>query len=309
MIIDILLATYNGEKFIEEQLASISRQTYFEKCRIIISDDGSTDRTREIIQKFADRFGNAIVVNDKSTNRGAKERFEYLLSKSTADYVMFCDQDDIWLPKKVEYSYKSILRSEKLHGLVPTMGFSDLIVGDEYGNQTNKSLWSYQGLRVNNIDSFEKALTENKATGCTIIMNGLLRDLLLPFPDSVVMHDWWAYLICTAYGKPFVIPETAIIYRQHSSNTVGARKKSKIDTINKMIRRDFSGVRRESNESLRQATAFVERFSDDLHSEKAQKLIRVIENKRITNIYRIPKNGYLKSGIMANIKWVIYHTI
>ena len=138
-MVSILLATYNGEKFLIEQLNSIINQSY-EDWTLYIHDDGSSDGTIAIINQYCDQYENIIYLPDLIVHRGAAQSFMCLLEQVNADYYMFCDQDDVWLPYKIEKTY--IAMQEKPVDS-PVLIFSDLVVVDSDLNIINKSFWFY----------------------------------------------------------------------------------------------------------------------------------------------------------------------
>ena len=140
IMIAILMATYNGSRYLREQIDSILSQTN-DNWQLYIHDDGSTDSTMDIILEYCNKYiGKIVYLNDAQKHRGAAMSFMYLLKQVEADYYMFCDQDDVWLPNKVEQEFKSITEysNEK-----PILVFSDLYIVDEKLNVIEKSYWRY----------------------------------------------------------------------------------------------------------------------------------------------------------------------
>lgn len=222
MNIDILLATYNGGKYIDEQLDSILAQTYTE-WYLIVHDDGSTDNTLDIIKYYQNLYPEKIqIINDGVRCGGAKENFAHLMRFSTAPYIMFCDQDDVWLPNKIECTFDKLLEIEKKKPGIPILVHSDLMVVDEELNILSDSMFTSQRL-PKQILSTNQLLVQNNITGCTVVINRQALLVSLPIPDVAIMHDWWiACKVLQNKGVIFFVDNALINYRQHSNNTVGS---------------------------------------------------------------------------------------
>ena len=220
--IDILLATYNGEKFVKEQIESILNQTY-ENFNLIISDDASTDNTLNILEEY-EKKDTRIKVFKKEKNKGLIDNFEFLLKNVTSDYFMFSDQDDIWKKDKIEKSINK-LKEESL-GLV----YTDLEIVDEKLNVIYPSYWKYKQIykKIIKYNNFEALYLNNFVTGCTILAKSkYIKDILpLPRNSKFVLHDYWTALIISAKDKISYVEEPTIQYRQHKNNRVGSSRKS-----------------------------------------------------------------------------------
>lgn len=220
--IDILLATYNGEKFVKEQIESILNQTY-ENFNLIISDDASTDNTLNILEEY-EKKDTRIKVFKKEKNEGLINNFEFLLKNVTSDYFMFSDQDDIWKKDKIEKSINKL--KEKNSGLV----YTDLEIVDEKLNVIYPSYWKYKQIykKIIKYNNFEVLYLNNFVTGCTILAKSkYIKDILpLPRNSKFVLHDYWTALIISAKDKISYVEEPTIQYRQHKNNRVGSSRKS-----------------------------------------------------------------------------------
>lgn len=222
-MISILLAVYNGEKYLEEQLNSLMVQTY-QDFKVIIRDDLSNDSTVALIKEYQMRFPNKIeILEDNLGNLRSSKSFMQLLSCSgDCEYVMFCDQDDIWLPNKIELSLNEIKSLEKTKVSIPLLVFSDLTVVNEKLNIIQESFWRYQSLIPKSAFNWKKLLAQNVITGCTIIMNANAKQVCLPFNLPHMLHDQWIGVNVAKYGKVGFLPEQTILYRQHENNVAGA---------------------------------------------------------------------------------------
>lgn len=220
--VDILMATYNGENYLSEQIDSILNQTY-SNFRLLISDDGSTDNTRKILEKYTKKDKRVIVyLQDK--NLGIVGNFEFLLKKVDNPYFMFSDQDDIWNLDKIEKSLKKIKESNA------ELIYTDLEVVDSNLNTTYSSYWKLKNIyhKIKKYNSFESLYLNNFVTGCTILSKKEVIEKVLPLPKTskYVLHDYWIPLIISQSGKIDYIEEPLIRYRQHKNNKVGSKRKS-----------------------------------------------------------------------------------
>jgi glycosyltransferase involved in cell wall biosynthesis len=227
MKVDILLAAYNGEKYLAEQIESILIQTYTD-WRIIARDDGSTDNTLTLLKSYADIYKDKfLLVESGKQNLGPCQNFALLLNFSDAEYIMFCDQDDIWLPNKIEITIDKMLEMENAHPDRPLLIHTDLNIVDDNLNLISNSMWEYQDLDIRIEKHLYEIAVHNIVTGCTVMINRKARLCSIPIPREALMHDWWIAIIVCKYGIISHIPQSTILYRQHSNNKLGAREKNK----------------------------------------------------------------------------------
>lgn len=210
--IDILLASYNGEKFIREQIDSILSQTY-SNFRLIISDDCSKDSTRDILKEY-EKKDNRIKVYYQEKNLGYVKNFEFLLTKVESEVYCLSDQDDVWMPEKVEKTYKKL--KEENADLV----FTDLEVVDEkletmLPSFNDHMLLSRKIKKYQN--SYKMQYLYNCVTGCTLMSKKKFIEKIVPIPtdSKYVIHDTWIGLIVALKGKVSYLNERTIKYRQH----------------------------------------------------------------------------------------------
>ncbi|WP_157937539.1 glycosyltransferase family 2 protein [Vibrio breoganii] len=226
------MATYNGEKFIREQLDSIfqcdNANHYIRK--IIISDDHSDDDTVTII-KSIDNEQIELVYNNQ--NSGVISNFENALKYSTAEYVIFCDQDDVWNKNKLNVLLSGICELDKTTK-VPALFFSDIEVVDEDLNVITPSFWGHQSINPETINDDLSLIFNNVAPGCSMIVNRSLLIKALPFPENIIMHDWWLVLCAKYFGVISYSPIATLKYRQHENNTLGANSESHITRVNRL---------------------------------------------------------------------------
>ncbi|WP_332402557.1 glycosyltransferase family 2 protein [Vibrio metschnikovii] len=217
----VLVSTYNGEHYLKEQLDSILNQSYKE-IEIFIRDDGSSDRTVEIIEEYTSTHKNINFI-DNCVNLGCAESFLSLLDNVNADYYFFCDQDDIWIDKKVEITLSKFSNNND----IPHLVHSDLFVVNESLNIINQSFYDYQKLDPIVGYDKKKLVVQNYIVGCTVCINKELRDLVVKYMNvpgihGVAMHDWWVALTAIFFGKITYIDSPLVYYRQHDNNVLGA---------------------------------------------------------------------------------------
>lgn len=259
--VDILLATYNGKQYLREQLNSILSQSY-SNFRLLISDDLSTDGTREILAEYVEKDKRIIIFNQEK-NLGVVKNFEFLLKKVENKYYMFSDQDDIWKENKIEKSIQTL--EETNSDLV----YTDLEVVDENLNVTYESYWKLKGIynKIKKYNNFESLYLNNFVTGCTILSKKEFIKEVLPLPNTskFVLHDYWIPLILSQKHKITYIEEPLIKYRQHKNNKVGSKKKTDELKSFEEIRSLFINVKKEH------FTVFIKN-EDKFIDEKIKKL-------------------------------------
>lgn len=220
MRVDIVLASYNGEKFISEFIESLFQQTY-QNWKLIVSDDGSQDKTVEVIDHYISLDGRIVLVN-QIPQKGVINNFNRALSFVESDYIMFADQDDVWLPSKLEESinyFKVVESTEGKH--IPLLLFSDLILVDESLNLIAASFYKYRNLNPLNNTSFKYLLWCSSLYGCTVLFNRALLKIVKNIDDRVMMHDQIFGLFASLFGKVVFLDEPTVLYRQHDANVIG----------------------------------------------------------------------------------------
>jgi glycosyltransferase involved in cell wall biosynthesis len=201
--ISVCIATYNGEKYIHQQLGSILGQIG-ESDEIIISDDSSSDRTVEIIKTFDDK---RIRLLENNRFHSPAYNFENALENVTGDIIFLSDQDDIWLENKVKIM-KGLLQKYELV-------VSDCIVINENEDILQESFFKIRGSKK----GFLNNLVKNSYMGCCMAFNRRILDIALPFPDNLPMHDMWIGMIGELYGKTYFCDQRLVKYRRHEHST------------------------------------------------------------------------------------------
>lgn len=242
----ILMATFNGSKFIAEQIDSIINQT-FKDWTLFIRDDNSHDDTMIIIEKYIDKFSDKIVLlKDEDGTLGAKDNFMRLLKDIDSNYYMFSDQDDVWLPEKVMLSYNKYMEVAMLHPNLPIIIHSDSIIVDEQLNIITKSFWNNEGL-FPSLFSFYNYVSISCLQGATMFFNNNVKLLINKYVNIPIMHDWWITTETLKNGGIVVpIKQPLLYYRQHNSNvhgvvlTKGSIIRSKFSNLNSKIQNNIS---------------------------------------------------------------------
>ena len=269
MIVQILLSTYNGTKYIIPLMESLLGQDY-PHMEILVRDDGSNDGTVELLREYAANHTNIKVVT--GVNLGFARSFFKLLeiSSPAADYIAFCDQDDVWLQDKVSRAVK-FLRSYP--PWTPALYFSRLTVVDE-----NLRLLGYTKIPRKEL-SFRNALVEGPlGLGCTILLNQTARKLLHEFPSQAYTHDWWIYLVLSGFGTIIYDKESRILYRKHASNVFGISF-GVIDKCKVKIQRFKTGKLQYQN-VMDQAKEFMRIYGSSLPIEHKSILEHLLENRK-----------------------------
>lgn len=232
MKIDILMATYNGENYLKEQIDSILNQTH-QDFRLLISDDCSQDGTRQILKEYVEK-DNRVVVFLQTKNLGVVKNFEYLMEKVENEYFMFSDQDDIWQNDKIKRSIEQIIKTNS------DLVYSDLEVVNQDLDVLYQSYWKLKGFekKVKKYNDFKSLYLNNFVTGCTMLVKSKWLEKILPLPhkSKYILHDYWTALVVSKFGKMTYLDQPLVKYRQHFGNNIGSKKRS--DQI-----KDFSQMR------------------------------------------------------------------
>lgn len=227
----VLMATYNGDKYLSEQIDSIFSQTSGD-WTLYIQDDGSNDKTLDIIRKYAD--GDKVILVDKGlTRQGACMNFMSLLNMVESQYYMFCDQDDVWLPQKIELSMNRMEEMERLHPGVPILVHTDKKRVDA---NLNVILESELNRKNESAEKLEKLMTERNSleqlrlgtfiAGCVMCFNHLVKEISFPFNNSRMQDSVIAMRVAECGGIISTIFEATMLYRTHGNNTCGVSETS-----------------------------------------------------------------------------------
>lgn len=207
--ISVAMATYNGAKYLAEQLDSIFAQTLAPN-EVIIVDDCSTDNTWQFLGECAQRYPQIKLYRNED-NLGVVKTFEVALTLCTGEFVALADQDDYWLPNKLELLMANIGANWLIH--------SDAYIVDDNLNMISES---YSGIKPYHDNSLTMYLMRNNVTGCTVLLHRNLLKLVLPFPPDVIMHDHYLALCAKFYDRLTYLDFPLLKYRQHNQNVVGS---------------------------------------------------------------------------------------
>lgn len=251
-MINILMATYNGSRFIEEQIQSIVNQS-FTDWNLYVHDDGSSDNTISLVEKFID--SRIHLIKDNVSFGNSSLNFLYLLEKSDpADYYFFSDQDDVWLPNKLQDTLNEIIAIEHGEFGIPVCVGTDLIVVNSKLQEMNKSFYDYS--KFISDACFNTLIIENVFTGCTMCINKAVIPYLQKLHNNyedIIQHDWLIALICASDGRISQLNKTTMLYRQHENNVVGAKKFSIRNNLNiKIIKSKIKKIKELRNKINKQ---------------------------------------------------------
>ena len=225
--VDILMATYNGEKYIESQILSIIAQSY-KDWNLIIHDDGSVDKTVEIIKKWSSIDKRISLIQDGVVLRNAAKNFMHLLRYSSSEYIMFCDQDDIWLDNKVNLMYDEIVKHRS--NIIPVVVYSNSYLWLPGKGIIGMSTLAFAGT----LQSF--LFLNSGIQGCAAIFNSKAKDYMIKWDGDLAMHDHLLQLVCVTFGKVFYLPHSLMFYRQHENNVTGVMDRQSIININNVFK-------------------------------------------------------------------------
>lgn len=262
MKVNIVMSTYNGEKYLAEQIKSIQEQT-FKDWQLLIRDDGSKDATPQMIREFAKQDDRIRFINDGDTrNYGVIKSFYHLVKFESADYYFFSDQDDVWLPEKLQITLE---RAKTENTNQPLLVYTDLKVVDQNLKVLQESMIRSQSHHANT--ELVQELTENTVTGGTMLINQALADKW-QVCDQLIMHDWYLALLAASLGKLVYLDRPTQLYRQHDANVLGARTQDKRFKLLRLgPKAIFTKYWALIHASQQQAITIVERFSDCLSSK------------------------------------------
>ena len=314
-MITIIMAVYNGQEYIREQLESLKDQTYTE-WRLVIRDDRSSDKTAEIVKKFSDEVEQEVIfkVNEKPSG-SAKNNFALLINDAKeSDYVMFCDQDDIWKKDKIEITFNKMKQAEERYGRdFPLLVHGDVEVIDENGNINADSMFEMS--HINADSKLPQILIQNHVTGCTMMCNKKLIAGISEYASSeyIIMHDYLAALYASVFGKIDVIKKPLLSYRQHSGNSVGAKNNNNPVYLLKRLANGRKSYKEAMETSRNQVKFFVEIYREELAAEKYCKEYELMSGYASlgsrAKLYRImfyKKNHIWKNGTIRKIMQVIW---
>lgn len=273
--IDILLATYNGEKYLESQILSLQQQTH-KNWTLWIKDDCSTDGTKKIIKKFCNNDDRIINVENEGVNLGVAKNFFSLLDCANSNYIIFCDQDDIWFEKKLEILLNEA--EQHLNNDIPGIVYCDAYL---YSNKTGEII--AQRIQRFNASSLNQFLFLNSGyQGSSTLFNKSLLSYVQNYKREFFMHDDIIALTAHTFGKVHFIPKSLMLYRQHGLNVTGNFVLNRFDIMKRFFKRDSCVLSKLHYDETKQ---FYEEFQ--MHMEPNQR-------KLFQEYIMYPKSPYFK---------------
>lgn len=296
--IAILIATFNGEKYINELFESLLNQSE-EGWIAFIHDDGSSDKTVDIISEYKKKYPEKFVLINGEPTGGSKNNFFYLFEQVTAPIYMCCDQDDVWLHDKIEKTL-NIMKCSKEDMEKPRLVHTDLKVVDKSLNTISESMNKYQRLNCKDT-SINHLMIENTVTGCTMMINKKLRDMMLQVKnvEDVIMHDGWAAMIASVFGEILYIDEPTILYRQHGDNVLGTKKFNLKYILYKLFN-NRKGIKDKIKCRCIQAGEFVNTFNVD-NRNPVTMFAKTINERKIKREFLYIKSSIRKSTVSRTI--------
>ncbi|MBQ7634565.1 MAG: glycosyltransferase family 2 protein [Bacteroidaceae bacterium] len=266
MTVNVLMSTYNGERYLHQQIESILRQEDVEVV-LTVRDDGSTDKTRAILDEYS---AQGLLTWYSGKNLGPARSFLQLLHDAApADFYAFADQDDVWKPEKLRMAVEQI---KEFHG-VPAMYFGQTCLTDEFLSPLPEQI------PISPLLTYGESLVYQFVGGCTMVLNNSLRDKVVKYtPRHLYMHDVWIYCVCLAVGGRVVFdPHSYIYYRQHGHNVIGQG-----DKVTEW-KRSFHRLITKEQARFKTAQELLQGYSEDMTAE----------NRRLTEDFVRAKNGFL----------------
>lgn len=289
------MSTYNGEKYLAQQIKSIQDQTLTD-WKLLIRDDGSSDRTPQIIKEFVDIDSRIVFINENDReNFGVIKNFYTLVKHEVADFYCFSDQDDYWLADKLEIQIEEAVK----HPLdCPLMVYMDLKVVDQNLRTIYESMIKSQSGHANT--ELIQELSENAVTGGVSLINHALAERWTR-TDRIIMHDWYLALLACALGKLVFIDQPGELYRQHENNVLGARTLDKrFKILREGPKKIFTRYWELIHQSQEQAQNILDDYSDILSEENKLILKNYVDFDKqpfIKRFQRIVKYRYTKNQL------------
>jgi glycosyltransferase involved in cell wall biosynthesis len=305
--INILMATYNGERFIEQQLQSIIGQTY-KNWRLFIRDDASTDETLNIIRNYQIKDERIQLITDNLGNLGSCQNFSLLMNsiKNSSGYIMFTDQDDVWLPDKISDTLNEMTFIEDKYGKkYPLLVYTNFSYVDEelklISSKKNFSATKIKNLRFTNI------LAQSPIYGCTVMLNKKLADVIKYIPSTAENHDYWIALVASAFGKISYLNKKTILYRQHGKNISGHHDNNsfwkRVDRI-LVNKKNFEDAQSKMQMALDFANIYCGSLSSS-HKKAIEDFINFYKTKAILLLWKNIRNGVRRQTITQTVLFYI----
>lgn len=309
--IRIVMATYNGEPWLAEQLESLFSQNEG-RWKLVVRDDGSTDATVKILQRWQEKHPEKITWYADNRRLGPARSFsELMVANQSADYLFFCDQDDVWTADKLARGLAALREMEQRFGTeTPLLVHHDLTVCDRSLIPIADSFLKFQALDPAK-NGLSRLLLQNVVTGCTTGINRALAQKAGAVPESAIMHDWWLALVATSFGQIRCLRDPGLIrYRIHGGNTCGTAERalSWSHIRRRLTQKGGPGLQAPLRPYYRQAQAFLERFQGELslqQTELVQAFIALPHKSWLIRRWTILRYGFWKQRWIRNVAWLL----
>jgi glycosyltransferase, family 2 len=276
------MATYNGEKYLYEQIESILNQSY-KNWILLIRDDKSEDSTVTIIEEYEKKDSRIRLLRDRKGNLGFVKNFEELLKNSQEEFVMFSDQDDYWEKDKIKNYIEILQKDEKLSQIPLLIHSNSFICDKELKIVKEKFVDSSIASEKNGNSYFFSYVVQ----GSTVMINRKLKEICIPFLSSVTLHDRYFHLISEFFGKRIFIDKSLMKYRQHMNNEIGARR----NILQKILKKRYFDTKdRDLIIELK------EKYAEIIKKEKIKEIDAYLE---VTNIQ---KNRFTRFFLSLDFK-------
>lgn len=267
--VHIVCSVYNGARYLGEFVKSLQSQSV-SNWMLWVRDDSSSDTSPLLLQGFASSDARIRLIQVPPERLGVVQSFARLLNEVPAEarYIMFADQDDVWLPIKIEYSLKAMMMGEET-ARGPLLVHTDMQVVDEALRPIADSFWHLAHINPE-ANSLQQLVVRNVVTGATLMINRALRERVGNIPAEAAMHDWWIGCVASAFGSLIAVSTPTMLYRQHGANAIGARKPGSSAhglELPGAVARAFtrtSHVRRDIAAAATQARAFLQQYGEEL---------------------------------------------
>lgn len=303
--IQVLLACYNGEKYLPQQLSSLFCQDD-PAFSVLAQDDGSTDATMALLEAAGQRL---TLGRENGRHLGAVGNFISLMGQCTADYAALCDQDDVWAAGKLSRCRAAMEQAEAHYGAeTPLLVHSDARLVDGVGRILHGSFFAHQGWDGGAM-ALSRLLVQNNVTGCTLMMNAPLRRLVVQHaePQSMYMHDWFIALTAAAFGHIIFIPEPLVDYRQHGVNVMGASRAGLLQRGAKALGQWQKGKAR-IELTYTHTRAFRAAYGNDLPNRARQVIDEYLATEamgKLRRVVTVQRKGYTMQSAMACLGQVL----
>ena len=294
--VQILLSTWNGERWLPALLDSLLQQTYTD-WELLIRDDGSQDQTLKILLEWKQANPEKVAILEiNGMHLGSAFSFSRLVEMSTAPLLMFCDQDDVWLPQKISVKMDAMQRLSAQNDInCSLLVHTDLTLINAQDELLADSFWQWRGFDTQ--QSKQGYLLTNTVTGCATLFNQVTAEKAFPLPAGVQHHDHWLALVCAWFGEIYPIEQPTVHYRQHDDNEVGAGLANYLHVT-------AASIPGRVEAWSKQAEIFLHCFGSELSAADCR-LIEALAGLRYLNGWerrgQIVQHRLFKQGVLANL--------